>query len=119
MRRFAAVLAVSIAVFGTSWAQASLTTVRVQAGDYVEMSAGSRQYVMNGETGGEFGMTVYDGAMNLLGTFYTFCADPTTFMYYNQLYKVDAVVMQTNWATNSATTASGFTTSMPRIIAAP
>lgn len=60
MRRFAGVLAVSIVLLGAGWAQASLTNIRVCAGDYVEMSFGSQYYVENSETGGEFGMTVFD-----------------------------------------------------------
>ena len=87
------VLTVSIVLLGAGRANASMTTIQVQQGDYVTMSLGSQYYVMNGETGGEFGMTVYtDSSMqNCLGTFYTFCADPSTMMDLGVLYKVNAV----------------------------
>jgi len=91
MRQFAAVLAVSIVLLGVGLTHASITTIRVQAGDSVKMSPGSHQYAMHGETGGEFGMTVWDSAGTLKGTFYTFCADPTTFINYNTRYVVHAV----------------------------
>jgi len=92
MRRVVAVLAFSIVLLGAGWAQASLTTVKVQPGEYVELAAGSHQYAMYGETGGEFEMTVYGGDKTTkIGSFYTFCADPTTFMNYNTLYYVKDV----------------------------
>jgi hypothetical protein len=91
MRRFAAILGVTLAVFGAGQAQAALTAITVEPGDYVKMSFGSQYYVMNGETGGEFGMTVWDSGMNLKGTFYTFCADPTTLMNVGTLYSVNNV----------------------------
>jgi hypothetical protein len=89
MRHLTTGLAVAIVAFTTGAAQASLTTIKVNPGDYVKMSFGSQYYVMNGETGGEFGMTVYDGNMNLKGTFYTFCADPTVLMNIGVLYRVN------------------------------
>jgi len=93
MRGFAAVLAVSIVLLGAGWAQASLPMVTVHPGEYVTLSAGSsHQYVMNGETGGEFKMTVYGSDKTTkIGEFYTFCADPTTFMNYGTLYSVEGV----------------------------
>ena len=91
MRRFAAVLAVSIVLFAASWARAAISTVTVAPGDYVVLSAGDHQYAMNGETGGEFKMTVYNDAKQKIGSFYTFCSDPTTFMSYGTLYHVNAV----------------------------
>jgi hypothetical protein len=93
MRQFAVLLAITIVLLGAGWTQASLTTVQVVAGDYVVMSPGSRQYVQNNETGGEFQITVYANATDStpLGSFFTFCADPSTFMNYNTRYKVNAV----------------------------
>ncbi len=89
MRRFATILGVSIVLLGAGWAQASLTTVTVNMNDYVVMSPGSCQYVYNGETGGEFGMTVTDSSGNALRdqfgnpeTFYTFLRRP------NHLYEL-------------------------------
>jgi hypothetical protein len=91
MRRFPAVLAVLAILMAATSTQASLSTVSVQSGYYVELSAGSHQRVMNGETGGEFKMTVYNAAQQQIGSFYTFCADPTTYMNYGTRYYVKAV----------------------------
>ena len=75
MRRFAALLAVSITLSVATAAQASLPTWGVSPGNYVEMSLSSQYYAENGETGGEFGMTVYQypGQNPPRGTLYTFC----------------------------------------------
>jgi hypothetical protein len=91
MRRLPAVVAISIVLWGGVRAQASLTTVTVEPGDYVQMSLGSHYYVISGETGGEFAMTVLDSSGKLKGTFYTFCADPTTSMELGVLYRVNTV----------------------------
>jgi hypothetical protein len=91
MRRSAVVLAATIVLFGVGLAQAAITTVKVVPGDYVQMSLGSQYFSQNGETGGEFGMTVWDSSASLKGTFFTFCADPTTFMNLGTTYHVKTV----------------------------
>ena len=90
MKRFTAVLAVSIVLLAAGLAQAAITQIRVLEGDYVKMSLGT-YYTQNGETGGEFGMEVWDSVMTLKGTFFTFCADPTTLMSTGITYEVAAV----------------------------
>ena len=90
------VMAVSMVLATADGARASMTTIGVQAGDYVVMSWGSQVYQMGGESGGEFEMTVYASQQDYnsgtsLGSFYTFCADPTTMMDLGVLYKVNAV----------------------------
>ena len=47
---------------------------------------------MNGETGGEFKMTVYDSSKKPIGSLNTLLSpDPTTYMNYDTLYSVKAV----------------------------
>ena len=100
MNKYKWVVGLAIAVgVGFCWAPTAeagiQTSPLVASGDYLGFTLNNCiYYVDQGETGGEFNVTVYNSAqtpVNGNSSFFTFCADPVTDWSSGQLYKVTSI----------------------------